>query len=459
VVAERPLACFFYEVLAASDEPDTHSETLATFRDWGLPTSGRASLVDDVEAAIDYRDELMDERESLNYEIDGTVVKVNDREACDRLGATARSVRWAFAYKFPARSEVTHVTDIVVQVGRTGRLTPVALLDPVDVGGVTVSRASLHNPEEIARLGVDVGDTVRVRRAGDVIPEVAEVLEKASEGHFEFPDRCPVCDSPVDRDGPVAYCTGGLACDAQLRRALVHYASDSGLDIEGLGEQRVEQLVEAGLVEGLADLYRLDREELSALDGWGETSADNLRSELEAATQPPLADFLSALGIPKVGETTARALAREFGDLDALLTADEDRLQAVPDVGPTVARTIREFFASEQNRAAIEALREAGVEPEAVEREQGGELDGLTFVFTGGLSVTREAAQQLVERHGGRATGSVSGNTDYLVVGENPGETKRSDAEREGVPELDEAAFAELLADRGVEYPPEGTAD
>jgi DNA ligase (NAD+) len=240
---------------------------------------------------------------------------------------------------------------------------------------------------------------------------------------------------------------------------VVHYASDSGLDIEGLGEQRVEQLVEAGLVEGLADLYRLDREELASLDGWGETSADNLRSELEAATQPSLADFLSALGIPKVGETTARALAREFGDLDALLDADEDRLQAVPDVGPTVARTVREFFASEQNRAAIEALREAGVEPEAVEREQGGELGGLTFVFTGGLSVTREAAQQLVERHGGRATGSVSGNTDYLVVGENPGETKRADAEREGVPELDEAAFAELLADRGVEYPPEGTAD
>jgi DNA ligase (NAD+) len=304
---------------------------------------------------------------------------------------------------------------------------------------------------------VDVGDTVRVRRAGDVIPEVADVLEKASESHFEFPDRCPVCDSPVEREGPIAYCTGGLACDAQLQRAVVHYASDSGLDIEGLGERRVEQLVEEGLVEELADLYRLDRERLASLDGWGETSADNLRAELEASKQPPLGEFLSALGIPKVGATTARALAREFGDLDSLLTADEAALRTVPDVGPTVARTIREFFASEQNRAAIAALREAGVEPEAVEREQGSELDGLTFVFTGGLSVSREAVQELVERHGGRATGSVSGNTDYLVVGEDPGQTKRSDAEREEVPELDERAFADLLADRGVTYPPDAT--
>jgi DNA ligase (NAD+) len=320
---------------------------------------------------------------------------------------------------------------------------------------VTVSRASLHNPEEIERLGVDVGDEVRVRRAGDVIPEVAEVIEKRAEGTFDFPETCPVCGSPVERDGPLAFCTGGLTCDAQLVRAIVHYGSRGALDIDGLGEERVEQLVDAGIISTLPDLYRLSIEELADLEGWGETSARNLVDAVEATQSPPLSEFLVGLGIPEVGESTARNLARAFGDLDAVMDATEDELQAVDDVGPTVAALIREFFQNDDNRAVIEELRAVGVEPEPVETpDEGAALDGLTFVFTGSLSITRATAQDLVERHGATATGSVSGNTDYLVVGEDPGRTKRKDAEDNDVPTLDEAAFADLLAERGIAYPP-----
>jgi DNA ligase (NAD+) len=451
VTAERPLSAFFFEILDASDRPDSNWGDLQAFPEWGLPVSGEGERVADIEAAIDYRDRLLDRRDDLDYEIDGVVVKVDDRAACETLGATSRAPRWAVAYKFPARSERTTVTDVVVQVGRTGRLTPVALLDPVEVGGVTVSRASLHNPDQIAELGVNAGDEVHVKRAGDVIPDVTEVLEKHSEGHYEFPDTCPVCASPVERDGPMAYCTGGLACDAQLERAIEHYASRTGLDIEGLGPERLEQLRDAGLVTDLPDLYDLDADDLAALEGWGETSAENLLAELEASKEPPLDDFLAAIGVPEVGPTTASALARHFETLDAVLDADEDELRAVDDVGEVVASEIRGFFDSEQNRAVIERLRDAGVDPQPAEVDGGDELDGLTFVFTGSLDgYTRSEAQDLVEAHGGSATSSVSGNTDYLVVGESPGTTKRDDADANDVPEIDEDEFEELLAERGV---------
>ena len=465
-VAERPLDCFFYDVLGWETEsgrddparPGSHWAELSTLDSLGLHTNPRAELVDDIEAAVDYRDDLMAEREDLNYEIDGVVIKVNDRATCQELGTTARSYRWAFAYKFPARSEVTTVEDVVVQVGRTGRLTPVALLDPVDVGGVTVSRATLHNPDEIESLGVNVGDRVRIERAGDVIPQVAEVVESRSDEPFAFPERCPVCGSEVERDGPIAFCTGGLTCGAQAERAVVHYASRGGLDIEGLGGESVEQLRETGLVRRLPDLYRLPerREELVSLEGWGETSADNLIREVEAAREPSLASFLAALGIPKVGESTARNLARRFGSFAAVREADEAELREVEDVGPTVAETVREFFDNPENAAVLDDLL-AHVTPEETEPETGidAPLDGLTVVFTGSLSVPRGDVEDLVRRHGGDVTGSVSGNTDYLVVGENPGATKRSDAESEGVPELDEAGFAEVLDERGIAWPPE----
>ena len=454
VVADRPLDCFVYDILDASGTSPSQRVALDRLREWGFHVADRIDVVDSIEAAIDYRDALLADREALNYEIDGTVIKVDDRDAREQLGATARAVRWAFAYKFPPRASVTRVTDVVVQVGRTGRLTPVALLDPVDVGGVTVSRASLHNPAEIERLGVDVGDEVRVRRAGDVIPEVAEVIEHRADGTFEFPETCPVCDSPVERDGPLAFCSGGLTCDAQLVRAVVHYGSRDALDIEGLGEERVQQLVDAGVVSSLPDLYRLAVDDLADLEGWGETSAGNLIDAVDAARSPPLPDFLVALGIPEVGGSTARNLASEFGDLDGVASATEAELRGVDDVGPTVAERVREFFDNDRNRAVIEGLRAVGVDPEPVTTDAGDALDGLTFVFTGSLSVTRDAAADLIERHGGTVTGSVSGNTDYLVVGESPGRTKRDAAADNDVPTLDEDGFADFLEDRGIDYPP-----
>jgi DNA ligase (NAD+) len=450
VVADRPLAVFFFSVLASTVGFATSAGVYERLPAWGLRTTDRAELVEDVEAAIDYRDRLLAARDQLDFEVDGVVLKVNDRAACERLGTTSRAPRWAFAYKFPARSGETTVRDIVVQVGRTGRLTPVALLDPVEVSGVQVSRASLHNPEEIRRLGVGVGDEVRVERAGDVIPDVVEVLD-GGNGHFEFPETCPACGSPVEREGPLAFCTGGLACPAQLERAIEYYASREALEIEGLGEKAVEQLVEAGLVESLPDLYELTVGDLQELEGWGETSAENLVREIAATTEPALADFLTALGIPEVGDTTARALSRAFGTFEAVREASEDQLRDVEDVGPTVAAEIRDFFDSERNAAVIDGLLEH-VDPQPADTGDGEALAGETFVFTGALErFTRSDAQELVERHGGSATSSVSGNTDYLVVGEDPGRTKQEDAEAEEVPQLDEEEFLELLAERGVE--------
>ncbi len=451
-VAERPLDCFFFDVLESSADFETHTEQVRQLPEWGLKTSAKVEQVDTIEDALDYRDRLLAERDDLSYEVDGTVIKLDDRAACEALGATSRAPRWAFAYKFPARTEETTVRQIAVQVGRTGRLTPVAMLDPVEVGGVTVSRATLHNPDQIADLGVDVGDRVRIQRAGDVIPYVEAVTESSSAGHFEFPDHCPACDSAVERDGPNAFCTGGLACPAQLQRAVEHYAARAGLDIEGLGEKMVAQLIEEGLVEGIPDLYDLTVEDLAELEGWGETSAENLVTELEAATEPPLADFLAAIGVPEVGKATAANLARHFGTLDAVIDASEEELEAVDDVGPIVAEEIHEFFRSERNRAVVDALRERGVEPQEAETETGDELDGLTFVFTGSLDgYTRGEAQDLVERHGGNATSSVSGNTDYLVAGSNPGQSKQDDAAANDVPIVDQERFEELLAEHGVE--------
>ncbi|PSP91923.1 DNA ligase (NAD(+)) LigA [Halobacteriales archaeon QS_4_66_20] len=452
VVARRPLAVFFFAVLDASRSFDFHTGIYERLPEWGLRVTERTELVGDIEAAIDYRDRLLDDREQLDYEIDGAVITLDDCDACELLGSTSRAPRWAFAYKFPARSGRTTVRDVVVQVGRTGQLTPVTLLDPVDVGGVTVSRASLHNPEEIARLGVDVGDEVHVERAGDVIPDVTEVVEAHAEGHFEFPGACPECDTPIEREGPLAFCPAGFGCPAQREGAIQYYASREATDIEGLGEQRVEQLIAEGLVSEPADLYELSVEDLAALEGWGEKSAENLVAELEATREPSLAEFLTALGIPEVGATTARELARHFGSFEAVRTADEAELQAVPDVGPTVAAAIQDYFDNEETAAVIDRLLDH-VDPQEVEvdRADDGALKGETFVFTGSLDeFTRSEAQDLVEQHGGSTTGSVSSNTDYLVVGDNPGQTKRDDAEVEDVPMLSEDEFVSLLDERGI---------
>ena len=452
VTAERPLDCFVFGVLDDGGYGfETRLEEHETVGSWGFHVDDHTRLVEDVDGAIEFRDRMLEQRDELDYEIDGTVVKLDRKAACETLGATSRAPRWAFAYKFPARSEETTIRDVVVQVGRTGRLTPVALLDPVEVGGVEVSRATLHNPDQIEGLGVDIGDRVRLKRAGDVIPYIEEVVESHGDDHFEFPARCPVCESPVERDGPMAFCTGGVACPAQLRRAVQHYASRTGLDIEGLGEKAVDQLLDEGVIGSLPDLYDLIVEELAAFEGWGERSAENLLAELEAAKEPPLSDFLSALGVPEVGPTTAADLAHHFGTLDAVMSATPEELQAVEGVGETVAEEISEFFDSEQNRAVVESLRERGVEPQSA-GTAGDALEGLTFVFTGSLDgLTREDAQDLVEANGGSATSSVSGNTDYLVVGENPGRSKREDAEANDVPTIDEPEFEAFLEDHGID--------
>jgi len=468
VTAERPLECFFYDILAAGEEPvgdvdpsrggldvglESHWEEHERLPEWGLRVDREAELVGDVEAAIDYRDRLGERREALNYEIDGVVVKVDDRRTCLELGTTARHYRWAYAYKFPAREAVTTVEDVVVQVGRTGRLTPVALLDPVDVGGVTVSRASLHNRDEIEAMGVGIGDEVRVQRAGDVIPYVAEVTDDRSDGHFQFPEACPRCGSDVEFDGPNAFCTGGLTCPAQLVRSVAYFTDV--LDVEGVGEEAAEQFVAEGIVEdSVADLYDRSVSEFADLEGWGETSARTLVEELDSARHPPLGAFLAALGVPEVGPTVADEVAREFGSLDAVLAAGEADFERVDGVGGVVAEHLADFFGNERNRAVVARLREESRlgEPEPVESDEAGsELDGLTFVFTGSVDGwTRSELQNLVERHGANSTGSVSGNTDYLVVGESPGQSKRGAADDNDVPQVDPEAFFALLAERGV---------
>ncbi|WP_438267286.1 NAD-dependent DNA ligase LigA [Halorubellus salinus] len=455
VVAERPLSVFFFDVLESSSPWDTHSAALSAFRRLGLPVCERVETGADAEAAIAYRDALLAERDDLDYEVDGVVVKVDSTAKRDELGATARAPRWAKAYKFPARDEETPVANVTVQVGRTGRLTPVALLEPVDVGWVTVSRASLHNFDEVEALGVGVGDVVRVQRAGDVIPYVDEVVERNSDGPYELPESCPVCGSVVEREGPIAYCTGGLGCPAQLRRSVEYYGSEKGLDVEGLGEETVAQLVDAGLVEdGVADLYELTEDDLAALEGWGERSAEKLVAELDATREPALADFLAALGIQEVGPELADRLARHFETFDALRAAaandDREALTAVDGVGDAVATQLVDFFASEANAAVLDDLL-VHVSPLEAEGVAGEELEGLTFVFTGSLSAARSAFEDVVEAHGGSATGSVSGNTDYLVVGDSPGASKTSDAETEGVPTLDETELREFLTDHGVD--------
>jgi DNA ligase (NAD+) len=451
VTADRPLACFVFGILDDGGQGlETRKAQRAAVKQWGFRTDEHTRPVEDIDGAVAFRDEMLERRDDLDYEIDGTVIKIDRLDACEMLGSTARAPRWAFAYKFPARSEVTTVRDIVIQVGRTGRLTPVALLDPVDVSGVEVSRATLHNPEQIAELGVDVGDTVRIKRAGDVIPYVEAVID-GGEGSFEFPESCPVCESPIEREGPMAFCTGGVGCPAQLRRAIQHYAARTGLDIEGLGEKAVDQLIDAGLVERLPDLYSLSADDLADLDGWGETSAENLLSAIDASREPELAAFLSALGVPNVGRATAADIARHFGTLDTVMAADEDELRDVDGIGPTVASEIAEFFNSERNRKVIDDLRDAGVEPQPTETA-GGTLEGMTFVFTGSLDgLTRGEAQELIERHGGSATSSVSGNTDYLVIGDDPGRSKREAAAEHDVPILEQPRFEALLADHDIE--------
>ena len=451
-VEDKPLTVFFYEVLDQEGaDLDSHWEALKRFEEWGLKTSGHNRRGSTLEDLADFHSRMSENRDDLDFEIDGVVIKVDGYGSREELGTRQRSPRWAVAWKFEPRKEVTRLRDIVVQVGRTGKLTPVALLDPVDVGGVTVSRATLHNAGEVERKDVRPGDKVRVKRAGDVIPEVVERIKepgsKRSEP-FEMPGSCPVCGSEVYREGAYHFCPGGLSCRAQLKGSLVHYASREAMDIDHLGEETAGALIERGMVEHVADLYKLEAEQLEKLDGFARRSARQLRDAIQSAKAPRLDRFLYALGIRHVGQHVARVLADELGDLESVRRASKDRLRKICEIGPEIAGSVRRFFEEERNRRIIRGLREFGVNPKPASlSSDAGPLSGKTFVFTGSLErYTRAEAMRAVEALGGRATESVSSNTDYLVVGDDPGEKLREARETGSVEIIGEEELLELLS-------------
>lgn len=453
ITARRPLEVFFYGIGAVEggDLPDRHSEVLAKLRDWGLRTSPEVRVAAGVTGLLQYYADIGRRRASLGYQIDGVVYKV-DRLAQQReLGFVARAPRWAIAHKYPAEEELTTVRDIEWQVGRTGVLTPVARLEPVFVGGVTVSNATLHNIDELRRKDVRVGDTVVVRRAGDVIPEVARIVPERRPRRTvepQMPAVCPVCGSDVHRvEGEAAIrCTGGLTCPAQRKESLRHFAGRRAMDIEGLGDKIVDQLVDKGLVQTAADLYGLTVEKLSALERMGEKSAANLVDAIARSKDTTLPKFLFALGMPNVGEATALALAEHFATLDDLRRATLEQIMEVRDVGPIVAASVHEFLAGRRNSDVIDALLAHGIKWPAINKvvSQQRPLEGKTFVLTGTLpTLSRSQAEDLIRNAGGKVSGSVSGRTSFVVAGSDAG-SKLSRANDLGVPVISELDLQHL---------------
>jgi DNA ligase (NAD+) len=449
VTASRPLKIFFYAMGRAEGiEIRSQVELLTTFPKLGLPVNPLWKLCKTLDEVKAFYRELLAMRHELPYEADGMVVKVNDFAQREILGEVSRAPRWAIAYKFPAEEATTRVLDIVVQVGRTGALTPVAILEPVEVSGATVSRATLHNEDEIRRKDIRIGDWVIVRRAGEVIPEVVKSIPErrtGAEKEFKMPERCPACGGPVVRPpGEVAYRCENLSCPARIKESIRHFASRRAMDIEGLGEKLVDQLVETGLVRKLSDIYRLKKEDLVNLERMGEKSAQNLLEQIERSKNAGLARLIFALGIRYVGEHLAEVLAEHFPSLEALSNATYEELIQIPEIGPRIAQSIVDFFRNEENRKLIQELKELGVKTEA-EKPKEGPLSGKTFVFTGTLSAfTREEARRLVESLGGRVASSVSRKVDYVVVGADPGEKLRK-AQELGITILTEEEFRKLV--------------
>ena len=456
LTAERPLDMYVYSVgrIDGGELPETHSEVIRRLQGWGLKTCPEGAVVQGVEGCLAYYEALGAKRDSLPYEIDGVVYKVDNLLQQRELGFVSRAPRWAIAHKFPAQEELTTVEGVEFQVGRTGAVTPVARLKPVFVGGVTVSNATLHNIDELHRKDVRVGDTVTIRRAGDVIPEVVGIIESRrpkGTSAIQLPKQCPVCGSAVTResDEAVARCSGGLYCSAQRAEALKHFVSRKAMDVEGLGSKIIEQLVAVDRIKTPADIFQLEKDELAEMERMGEKSAENLVNSIEDSRSTTLERFLYALGIREVGEATASALASYFGKLDVIQRATEEELVEVPDVGPIVASRIRSFFDEGHNRDVIRALRDFGVHWEESEPQQSpseGGLSGKTFVLTGTLpTMTRDEAKQKIQALGGKVTGSVSKKTNYVVYGDKAG-SKLAKAQDLGVETIDEAGLTVLLA-------------
>ena len=456
ITASRPLEMCAYSVgqFEADLVPDTHLHMLEALAGWGFKINDHVQLASGIPACEDYYERLAGLRDGLAYDIDGIVYKVNDLKLQQRLGFVAKAPRWAIARKFPAQEEMTQLLDVEFQVGRTGAVTPVARLEPVFVGGVTVSNATLHNGDEIERLGICIGDTIIIRRAGDVIPQIAKVvLEKrpADAQQIVFPERCPVCQSPVKRvEGEaVARCSGGLFCAAQTKQAIKHFASRKAMDIDGLGDKLVDLLVDQGVIFSVADLYELKTEQLIGLERLAEKSAANLVAAIDASKQTSLAKFLYSLGIREVGEATGQTLANNFGSLEAVIAADLEQLLEVDDIGPVVAKHIVDFFRNPDNLSIIQALREAGVSwPDIDQNAQASQpLKGQTWVLTGGMEVmSRAEAKDRLQELGAKVAGSVSAKTAQVVAGPGAG-SKLSKAQSLDIPVMDEAEFIAFLAE------------
>ena len=449
ITAARKLDFFAYFLYVDGKVPfPKHSESLTVLKQLRFRASDDWKLCNGIEAVIAYCEEWDGKREKLPYEIDGVVIKANSVGIQNELGYTSKAPRWAIAYKYPARQETTVVNDIRVQVGRTGALTPVAFLEPVQVGGVTVSRSTLHNMDEVERLGLHIGDTVLIERAGEVIPHVLKVVKEGKDRRpFRMPKRCPECDSLIHKsEDEVAYRCVNAACPAKRKESLLHYASRHAMDINGLGDKIVDQLVDKSIVKDVADLYTLKEDEVANLERMAQKSAQNLLAQIENSKKASLSRLIYALGMRFVGERTGQLLAEHFSSLEDLAEASEEQLVAVPEVGPKVAAAIAEFFSEVANRQLVKKLHKVGVHPTATKRElKSQNLAGKSFVFTGGLANrSREEAAELVQQHGGKVSGSVSKRTDYVVVGTDPG-SKYEKAKQLGVKILTEDEFEKLL--------------
>lgn len=454
ITAFRPLFIYCYGVGEVTGRRfETQWEILQTFQKWGLRVNPLIEQCRGIEPAIAFHHRLEHRRHGLPYETDGMVIKVDSLTLQERLGTKTRSPRWALAYKFAATQATTRVRDIEVNVGRTGAVTPMAVMHPVEVGGVTVSRATLHNEDEVARKDVRVGDMVLIQRAGDVIPEVVKViLDERPKGAkpFKMPSRCPVCDTPLVRPpGEAVTRCPNPDCQGALRRSILHFASKGGMDIDGLGEKIIDQLLEEGLIKKVSDLYRLTEDDLIPLERFAEKSAANLVSAIQKSKKVPLARFINALGIRYVGEATAQLLAQHFGSIEKLAQTEEEDLLQIEGIGPQVAQGILEYFQNDKNQKLLRELKKLGVEALSPEKPPETPLAGRTFVFTGGLEhLSREEAKALVTARGGKVSSSVSAKTDYVVVGAEPG-SKYARAKELGVTILDEAAFRDMIKRSG----------